>query len=829
MTGPLPARRDVLAMAAGTLALPMVTASAHAAVSASTPFGPGRDQDFDSDWRFMRGEVPGAEAVMFNDNPWRAIVLPHDWSIEDVPGGEAPRQLGPFDKRSRGGTDTAYTLGGEGWYRKRFTIGRLPVGSRVDLLFEGVNVESEVWLNGHSLGVNLYGYAPRSYDLTPYLVADGANLVAVRVRNVGQNSRWYAGSGIYRSVRLDILPGGSRIAPAGVVATTRSLVGRKAEVEVTTRIEGVGPTLELITRLRSDGGRIVAEARSRADANVTQQLILPAADLWSPASPTLYILETELRRGSVVRDHLRQSFGVRIVTIDARDGMRINGAPIRLRGACIHHDNGLLGACAFADADDRRVALLKARGFNAIRGAHNPSSRSFRAACDRHGLLLIEEAFDMWVVSKRKDDFSVHFADHWREALAAMVLAARNSPSVFMWSIGNEVPDRATPAGIEWCWKLANEIHRLDPTRPVTEGLNGVMGRTVTPSIASAPAGRAGRKDQASTVFLDVAGYNYGLPIIESDHTAYPDRVIYASETFPADAYDYLTLAERAPYMLGEFVWSGMDYLGEAGVGLNGQIAKGGLPFVIPQFPVVVSNCGDIDLIGDQKAQSRARDVIWGLSPIEIAVQTPIADGKLEYVSLWGWSDESPNWTWPNEVGRPLAVRIYTIGDRVELRLNGLAVGSTSLTSANKMRAEIMVPYAPGVIEAVAYREGRIIGRRRLETVSTPTSLRVKSEKATMKAGDHALAYVQIDVLDARGRLVPDAVSDIRLSIDGPAKLIGLGSGNPRAAGSLQAADAKTFAGRAIAILRSTGRPGAVRVEVSGTGLKGGAALVHMT
>lgn len=824
-------RRTFLTLAAGaagTLALPRGIAQAAAPVFIEPAFGSGRDQNFDIGWHFRRGEASDFEAPAMPDDDWRRVDLPHDWSIEDVPGGEAPRQLGPFDKRSKGGTDTGYTQGGEGWYRKRFVLHKLPTDGVARLTFEGVNVVSDVWLNGKHLGTNLYGYAPASYDLTPHLVAAGANVIAVRVRNLGQNSRWYAGSGIYRSVRLDVLQHAARIAPAGVFAMTHSLVSNVARVDVTSHIEGADPSLVLVTRLTSADGKLAGQAKTSVTAQVTQHLTIRSPSLWSPASPYLYKLEVELRRGTAILDRWSHPLGIRIVTIDAENGMAVNGTSVKLRGACIHHDNGLLGACAFVDADNRRILKLKRRGFNAIRSAHNPSSQSFRDACDRHGVFLIEEAFDMWNVPKRKDDFSNQFAEHWLEPLQAMVLAARNNPSVIMWSIGNEIPDRATQRGIEWSWKLANAVHSLDPTRPVTAGLNGVMGREVTAGESTARAGLAGQKDQASTVFLDVAGYNYGLPIIEHDHAAYPQRVIYGSETFPRDAYNYLMLAQNSPYMLGEFVWAGMDYLGEAGIGLNGQIAKGSLPFVIPQFPLFNANCGDIDLIGNQKPQSRARDVIWGLSPLEIAVQSPLLDGKSEYVSLWGWSDESPSWTWPAAVGHPLAVRVYTSGDRVELTLNGKMVGSKTLSASDKMQAEIKVPYAPGVIEAVAYIGSRIIGRQRLETVLAPTRLSVNAEQSSSRAHKNALIYVGIDVTDAKNRLVPDATRQVTVKIDGPATLVGFGSANPRAVGSFQKPTAQTFNGKALLILRLSGVPGVVRVAASGEGLSSAATSVRV-
>jgi beta-galactosidase len=813
-------RRQALKLAAGAAALPFaLEGSAHAVAPSDAPIGLGRAQPFDLGWRFRKGEGED-QGTGVDDGAWRKVDLPHDWSIEDLPDPSPPKRVGPFDSKAIGGTATGYTAGGEGWYRKHFRLAPLPADARVEILFDGVSVISDVWLNGHALGSHVHGYTPFGFDLTPFLVRDGDNVLAVRVRNLGKNSRWYAGSGLYRQVTIDVLPTRARIARWGVGGWTRRVVGRQADIDITTRIEDAEPGLTLVTRLRSAQGRIVAEASAAAGREVAQSLQVKAANLWSPDTPHLYTIETELRRGKTVIDRTVQPFGVRIVTMDAAGGLRINGTQVRLRGGCIHHDNGLLGAAAFADADDRRVRLLKARGYNAIRSSHNPASSSLRGACDRLGMLLIDEAFDMWHSPKLKDDYSNHIAADWKNALAAMVLSARNSPSVIMWSIGNEIPYRSTPEGVEWCWKLGNEVRRLDPTRPVTAAINGVLGPLLVPSVQTARVGRAGQPDEASTVFLDVAGYNYRLEDIEADHKAHPERVIYASETFPRDAYDYQALVERAPYMLGEFVWTAMDYIGEAGIGASKRIANKGMPFYIAQYPWVNAWCGDIDLIGGQKPPSFARDVIWGLSPIEMMVQRPIPEGQVEFVAQWGWSDELPSWTWPNAVGQPMAVRLYTSGDRVALFVNGKPAGEKTLSTADKMLIELKVPYAPGTIEAIAYKGGREIGRKRIETVSAPARLRIASETAAMRSDRQGLGYVGIDIVDAAGRIIPEGEQAIRLTVDGPAELVGFGSANPMAVGSFQALEARSFRGRALAILRATGRKGVVRVEARSEGLQ---------
>ena len=817
-------RRDAMAITAGAATAAMIPA---ALAAAPVPYGlGGRDQPFDDDWRFQRGAVPGGEVRSLDDSTWRQVDLPHDWSLEDLPGSPSAAQVGPFAKTAIGSNATGFTEGGEGWYRKQFRLDGVPGQARVEISFDGAYLDCEVWLNGQRLGENVHGYIPFAFDLTPHLDRAGDNILAVHVRNEGKNTRWYAGSGIYRQVKLDVLPAGARIARWGVGAWTRRLDASGAAIDVATEIVLVDPGLTLVTRLRDAKGLVVAEASAPAAATTQQQLSVRAPHLWSPEGPYLHTLETELRRGDTVVDRLTQPFGIRIVTFDPQRGMTINGKVTRLRGGCIHHDNGLLGACAFSDADERRIRLLQARGFNAIRSAHNPTSRSLREVCDRLGMLVIDEAFDVWHSAKEPQDFSVNFRAHWEEVIRAMVLSARNSPSVIMWSIGNEIPYRATPEGLEWSWKLANAVKRLDPTRPVTAGVNGVLGEPVVAGEGTARPGRAGKVDNASVVFLDIPGYNYRLEDIEVERAEHPERVVYASETFAREVFDYAALSDRAPYFLGEFLWTAMDYLGEAGIGAAAPIKKSGMPYYFANYPWVNAWCGDVDLIGQQKASSLARDVAWGLSPLEMTVHRPLPADSTEFVSNWGWPDELASWTWP-EPGKPMGVRLYTDGDRVQLLLNGVKVGEQVLRPGER-KAEIAVPYAPGILEAVAFQGGKEVARRKLETVGAAVALRAKAERAFGRRNRQALHYVLVDTVDTQGRVLPDDVRQLQLKITGPAELVAFGSANPLATGSLKAPHTESFRGRALAILRSTGHAGQVRIEASSAGLRGGSAILQL-
>jgi len=475
-------RRQVLLGTAGAATALLVSPLAGRAAEAKGPLREGRRQPFDLDWHFRRGEGEDLQAPGIGDSDWRKIDLPHDWSIEDLPppAADAKAQIaGPFDRGAVGGTATGYAVGGEGWYRKRFTLDA-PTKGRAEILFEGIYLNSDVWLNGHHLGTHPCGYTPFAFDLTPYLVP-GENVLAVRVRNLGKNSRWYSGSGIERHVWLDVLPVQARISRWGIGVAVRQIGPAGADIAISTRLEDAATGLTVVSRIRDDRGRAITEASITAAAAVEQAMTIASPRLWSPGTPNLYTLETELRRGAVVLDRASTSFGVRVVTFDTGRGMEINGVATKLRGGCIHHDNGLLGAASFDAAEERKVLLLKARGFNAVRPSHNLFSPAFLDACDRHGLLVVEETFDVWREPKLAEDYSVNFDAEWRNDLEAMVLSTRNHPSIIMWSIGNEIPERNTPGGVETQWRLANEVHKLDPTRPVTAAINGFPGQMVTP------------------------------------------------------------------------------------------------------------------------------------------------------------------------------------------------------------------------------------------------------------------------------------------------------------------------------------------------------------
>jgi len=797
------------------------------------PGSSGHSRPFNENWRFFPGDASGADAAEFDDSGWRRLDVPHDWSIEDRSGGtneatEAiwasasdPLRTGPFDMyKSAGEGATGWTVGGVGWYRKTFTLAPLPPGSRAELRFEGVYMNCDVWANGAHLGNHAYGYTEFAFDLTPHL-KDGRNTVAVRVNNAGRNSRWYSGSGIFRKVWLEVA-GDLRIPAYGVFVTVGDVAKDAAMVNVAVTVESGAAADRQATvraRLRDNRGAVAGEAQQMvsvpAGANATTTCVvrLNNPQLWSPDHPQLYRAEVTIEADGKVAHSTATQIGVRKVEIDAAQGLRINGESYKLRGGCVHHDNGPLGAACIPRAEERRVEILKASGFNAIRTSHNPPSPAFLDACDRLGMLVIDEAFDCWEMAKNPDDYHVYFHDWWERDLDSMIRRDRNHPSVVLWSIGNEVNERAEPRGIEIGKQLAAYVHKLDPTRPVTAAITAPYDHP----------GQTWKDMQPAFTYLDVGGYNYEVSEYEKDHAAYPDRIMVGTESFPGAAFQNWEAIERDSWVIGDFVWTAIDYLGESGIGHSnlsrGQSNRfgGGAPTGYPWFDAY---CGDIDLIGNKKPQSYFRDVVWRRSKVEMAVQRPIPEGYTERVSGWGWSDELRSWSWPGFEGSPLSVRVYTRGDKVTLLLNGKEVGSKELTPADALKAEFTVPYGPGELKAVAYQDGREIGDIAFTTVGKARRLVLTPDRAKMKASRDDLSYVMVKVVDDQGRLVPDAAVPVTFLLKGAGEIAAVGSANPKEVASFRQPHRRTFHGTCVAVVRPAGSPGAIELRAESPGLE---------
>jgi beta-galactosidase len=802
--------------------------------------GENRVLPFNDGWRFHRGDPPGADVANFDDSAWRTLDVPHDWSIEDLPatadesrgaewtGGVTPLRTGPFDLyQSEGQMATGWTVGGIGWYRKTFAKPELPAGGKAELRFEGVYMNTDVWINGVHLGNHPYGYTEFAYDITPHL-KEGENLVAVQVKNTGKNSRWYSGSGIFRKVWLDT-SGELRIPVHGVYATTPEAGADAALVNLEVTVENGAPATRHATvraRLLDASGAVAGEANApvTVDANgsITATCAIRLANpyLWSPADPQLYRAEVILESDRKVAASMALGIGVRKVEIDAAQGLRVNGEPLKLRGGCVHHDNGPLGSACIPRAEERRVQILKANGYNAIRTSHNPPSPAFLDACDRLGVLVIDEAFDCWEAgNKNPDDYHLYFKDWWQRDLTSMIVRDRNHPSVILWSIGNEIHERGTPEGVVIGKNLAELAHKLDPTRKVTAAICQPWDYP----------GQSWKDLQPTFTYLDVGGYNYEWTEYEKDHATYPDRVMAGTESFPEQSFENWRAVEADSWVIGDFIWTAIDYLGESGIGhASIHNGPGGDSFNGP-YPWFNSYCGDIDLIGNKKPQSYFRDVVWRRSKVEMAVQRPIPAGYKETVSLWGWSDELRSWTWGEGFdGAPMTVRVYTRGDKVALFLNGKQVGAKDLAENDGLRAEFTVPYAPGELKAVAYQNGSEIGTIAFATTGKPSKLILTPDQPTLTISRDDLSYVMVQVADENGRPIPDAVVPVSFSLTGAGELAAVGNGNPKDVASFRQPHRRTYQGTCVAIVRPTGELGSIELRAESPGLEGASVRIEV-
>jgi beta-galactosidase len=784
-----------------------------------------RELNFDSGWKFNLGDVSGAEIAAFNDSQWRTLDLPHDWSIEDLPAASGKKQIGPFTEDSPGKGSTGNVMGGIGWYRKIFTLDQSTEGKKVQILFDGVYMNSEVWINGQSLGIHPYGYTPFCYDLTPHLNPAGEpNILAVKVNNNGKNSRWYSGSGIYRHVNL-IVTGKVHIPVWGFSVTTPEVSAEKATVKFSIRINNEvkeSADLKVTTQVLSPDGKLVSNAKTTVSPfkeekiDIEQNFELKNPMLWSIDSPYLYQAVTEVSFDGKVVDQQTTTFGIRSIEFSAEKGFLLNGERILLKGGCMHHDNGPLGSATIDRAEERRVELMKKFGFNAIRTSHNPPSAQFLEACDRLGVLVIDEAFDQWQRPKNPDDYSNYFNKDHQQDLEAMVLRDRNHPSVILWSIGNEIPERADSSGLRITKELCSIIKKLDTTRPVTEAICSFWDRP----------GKTWEYAQPALELFKVAGYNYMWREYENDHQKYPQRTMVGTESFPKEAFDNWQMVEKHPYVLGDFVWTSMDYLGESGIG-NALITKEKKLNFSPGWPWYNSYCGDIDICGFKKPQSYFRDVIWKISNLEMAVHAPIPAGMTENVSLWGWPDEQQSWNWVGNEGKIVQINVYSNYPEVRLELNGKVIGTKSVSAETKLTAAFEVPYEPGELKAFGLKDGKEMKSKILKTTGKPVQIRLTADRSEIKANRNDLAYLTVEVTDEAGNLVPDAELPVHFTISGTGELAAVENGNPKDLKSFRQPKVNSFKGKCLVILRPSGVPGEIKLKAESAGLAGAELIVE--
>ena len=758
---------------------------------------------FDLDWRFAL-DINAQAAGEFDDAGWRRVNLPHDWSIELPRRAEAPS-----------GAQGGFAQDGVGWYRKRFTLPAERRDQRVYVEFEGVYHDAELWLNGRALGVHPYGYTTFLLDLTPYLDRDGENVLAVRVDNSSYpHTRWYSGSGIYRHVWL-LTAGPVHVAHWGVSVTTPEVTDAMATVAVQTTVVNhadADRALTLRSRVLDPDGNPVADAAAEltvpanASRDARQTLAVANPRRWSPDTPHLYRLETTVYAGAECLDCTTTTFGIRTLAFTPEHGFLLNGQELKMRGGCVHHDCGPLGSAAIDRAEERKVERLKASGYNAIRTSHNPPSPAFLDACDRLGMLVMDEAFDVWRAEKVPYDYHRHFEKWWQDDLESMLFRDRNHPSIVIWSIGNELIERLWPEGAQIARMLADHVRAVDATRPVTAGICDTWDKHTT-------------WHDADTLFaaLDLRGYNYRVEIYQEDHERFPASVMVATETSPTRQYEYWKAVEQFPYLIGDFVWTALDYLGEAGIGY--EYLEGEPTAFVSNWPWTVANCGDLDICGEKRPQSYYRDVLWKCRETPyIGVHAPVPEGRKLLLSNWGWEDLQASWTWPGCEGRELQVTVYFDCDEVELLLNGKSLGVTPVPPEAKYIATFTVPYAPGVLKAIARKAGTPVAESVLQTTGMPCRLCLTPDRPTIRADRNDLSYVTVEVCDKDGRLVPVADPLLYATISGPGKIAAMANADPRNTDLYTDSTHRAWRGRGLVIVQPTGEAGDIELYVSADG-----------
>ncbi len=786
-------------------------------------------------WRFHRGEAAGAEQPGFDDSAWTPLRLPHDWAID-----------GPFDSTENPHTG-ALPIFGTGWYRKTFTLPETAKGRRFTVVFDGAMSNARVFINGHELGDRPYGYSSVAFELPSLNFGTAANVLAVRLTPEDQSSRWYPGAGIYRNVWLDVTPV-IHIPTWGTYVTTPEVTAERATVKVRTQIStsiSDDGDVSLESAVVNAAGVVVARVSTNAALRgggtrvVESSLTVTKPELWDIDHPYLYTLVSEVHRMNQVLDRYETPFGIRSIAFDTQKGFLLNGRAVKLHGVCDHHDLGALGAAVNRRAIERQLQILKGAGVNALRTSHNPPAPEVLEFCDRLGIVVMDEIFDMWREPKVPNGYSKYY-DEWSERdVRDFVRRDRNHPSVIMWSIGNEIPEQSSPTGWKEAKRLTGLFHEEDPTRPTTSAFD-------SPEEAI-------KNHLAENV--DILGFNYRPWMYAQILKDHPDWVIVGSETascvssrgvfhLPIEKYEkhpslqltgYDVIAppwaycpeaeflyqERMPQVLGEFVWTGFDYLGEPTPYFNNG-AK-----VATDWPARSSYFGFVDLAGFPKDRYYLYQSEWTKTPMVHVL---------------------PHWNWTGQEGKPIPVMAYTNADEVELFLNGQSLGrkkkgaepvtlpvgknvaaGVGRTDPNlihdgsmfsRWRLEWQVAYAPGSLKAVAYQGGKQVAVDEVKTAGAPARIRLLPDRKTIQADGDDLSFITVRVEDKDGNLCPQADSLVKFSVMGAGTIEAVDNGNAATVEPFHANQRKAFSGLALLIVRSkAGEAGAIHVVATSEGL----------
>lgn len=750
--------------------------------------------------------------------------------------------------RLKNGSYTGFYPSGDYVYTRNLFGKEQYAGKKLVLEFEGVYMDSTVSVNGEVLGGHVYGYSNFYVDVTGRINIGQDNEIKVDVHS-GQvpNARWYPGNGIYRPVNLWV-GAMEHIELDGVYIRTLSI--EPAVVEISAKADGNHDT-QIQTEIWHEDTCVAS------GTGETVRLTVPDAKLWDAEHPNLYTAVIKLCRGEEVLDTAEERFGIRTLDWSAKTGLRVNGNEVKLRGGCVHHDNGILGACDFYSAEYRKVRIMKESGFNAIRSAHNPISKHMLRACDELGMYIMDEAFDTWRDSNGMYGYPLHFENCWRDDLAKMVLKDRNHPSVLIYSTGNEISDTARPEGAQLAGEMTELCHSLDISRPVCVcpnlfmnimqnlGLKLALGKGKAPSVdditdpleESTEDSELGGSAAINVLMMtgpmlmkalmrpklsekgsgltfskvDIAGYNYGEQVYKAHTKMVPDRIIVGSETHPPTIKRNWDLVTGSPAVIGDFMWTGWDYLGEVGVGRIEYGENTGV--YIKPYPSVSAYTGAINLIGDRDLYSYLAAITWGVEKKPyIAVERLDHVGEKMHKSHYRFSDAIPNWTWPGREGTKGTVEVYSMGETVELIQDGKSLGKKRLKDHV---AKFKAVYAPGKLEAVSYdQSGKELARNSLSTAENSEKLTVQVENETLPADGEALAYINVSVTDRKGVLKMLDSHEVSVKVTGAGTLQAVGSGSPLPEEPYDGNRFATYQGRMQIVVRAGTEPGDIKVYI---------------
>lgn len=757
---------------------------------------------FDEQWKFALGDMSQYSAMDFDHSNWRTIDLPHDWSIE-----------GKSEANNPSGGDGGFYPMGTAWYRKNFMVPKHWKDKKVFIYFEGVYMQAELFVNGKAVGVQPYGYTSFEFDLTAYLYNGKQNTIAVRVDNSKQkNSRWYSGSGIYRHVWVRVKEQ-VYIKNWGVAVSTPLVTAAKAEVQLKSLIKNESSSKQSVqvrSLIKDNKGNRLGQATSsmilmgNEEKEVIQNVTVLNPLLWSPDSPELYQLNVSIKKGAKQLDSHTKDFGIRSISFSVENGFLLNGKKTVLNGGCVHHDNGALGAAAYDRAEYRKVELLKAAGFNALRTAHNPPSEAFLDACDRLGMMVIDEAFDGWKELKTTYDYASIFDKWYKHDLESMIRRDRNHPSIIMWSIGNEIIERKSPEAVQTARILAQTVRNLDDSRPLTSAMTSwdKSWDIYDPLMA----------------VHDVAGYNYQLHQAESDHQRVPSRIIVQTESYPKDAFANWKLVQKHNYILGDFVWTAMDYLGESGIGRSVYPGEpDGEHWTNNFYPWHGAYCGDLDLTGWRKPISHYRSMLYNDNEkLYMAVRDPNRAIKLTSWAVWpSWE----SWTWPAMEGKNLEVEVFAKYPKVRLYLNDRLMGEKE---CGEFKAVFEIPYASGVIKAVGMLDGREVESVLLRTAGPTSRIQLTADRKHLSADVQDLCYITITLTDSTGVPDPNAGNRLDFKVSGAGVIVGVDNADLKDSDLYTGNFRHAWHGRTLVIIKRKGE-GVIRLEVSSPGLESNA------